>query len=166
MDSAQRMVFDATRQAVWYKSIRERNPNHKKTSYAILRYLSITSRQEKLYALEATTEQMTWHANNQTEEGSMCHSSDADACRHFHWTHPHFAVEPRKVRVHLCTNGLAPHGQYGGKYSCWPFILTSYNLPLGICMSAEYMFVMMVIPGTSNSIRLINVYLEPLIEES
>ncbi|KAL0349543.1 UNVERIFIED_CONTAM: hypothetical protein Sradi_4103500 [Sesamum radiatum] len=34
-----------------------------------------------------------------------------------------------------------------------------------MCMSSEYIFLMMVIPGPSNLKRLIDVYLEPLIEE-
>ncbi|KAL0458240.1 UNVERIFIED_CONTAM: hypothetical protein Slati_0451200 [Sesamum latifolium] len=34
-----------------------------------------------------------------------------------------------------------------------------------MCMSSEYMFLTMVIPGPSNLKRLIDVYLEPLIKE-
>ncbi|KAL0406050.1 UNVERIFIED_CONTAM: hypothetical protein Slati_3918900 [Sesamum latifolium] len=34
-----------------------------------------------------------------------------------------------------------------------------------MCMSSEYIFLTMVIPGPSNPKRLIDVYLEPLIEE-
>ncbi|KAL0420781.1 UNVERIFIED_CONTAM: hypothetical protein Slati_3101000 [Sesamum latifolium] len=108
---------------------------------------------------------MTWHANHQTEEGSMCHPSDAEAWRHFDRTHPELAADPHNVRLSLCTDGVALHGQYGRTYSCWPVILTPYNLPPGICMSSKYMFLTMVIPGPSNPERLIDVYLEPLIEE-
>ncbi|KAL0439468.1 UNVERIFIED_CONTAM: hypothetical protein Slati_2429800 [Sesamum latifolium] len=115
--------------------------------------------------LQVTAEHMTWHANHQTEEGSMCHPSDAEAWRHFDRTHPDFAAEPRNARLSLCTDGFAPHGQYGRTYSCWPVILTPYNLPPGMCMSSEYMFLTMVIPGPSNSKRLIDVYLKPLVEE-
>ncbi|KAL0402234.1 UNVERIFIED_CONTAM: hypothetical protein Slati_4253300 [Sesamum latifolium] len=67
--------------------------------------------------------------------------------------------------LRLCIDGFAPHGQYGRTYSCWPVILTPYNLPPGMCMSSEYMFLTMVIPGPSNLKRLIDNYLEPLIEE-
>ncbi|KAL0289877.1 UNVERIFIED_CONTAM: hypothetical protein Sangu_2599900 [Sesamum angustifolium] len=79
--------------------------------------------------------------------------------------YPDFAEEPRNVRLDLCTDGFAPHGQYGRTYSCWLVVITPYNLPPDMCMSSEYMFLMMVIPGPSNSKRLIDVYLEPLIEE-
>ncbi|KAL0367937.1 UNVERIFIED_CONTAM: hypothetical protein Scaly_1012600 [Sesamum calycinum] len=54
---------------------------------------------------------------------------------------------------------------YGRTYSCWPVIITPYNLRPGMCMSFEYMFLTMVIPGPSNPKRLIDVYMELLIEE-
>ncbi|KAL0395434.1 UNVERIFIED_CONTAM: hypothetical protein Slati_4509600 [Sesamum latifolium] len=66
-----------------YKPTRERNPNRKKTPCAVLRYLSITPGLQRLYASQVTAEQMTWHANHQTGERSMCHPSDAKAWRHF-----------------------------------------------------------------------------------
>ncbi|KAK4393981.1 hypothetical protein Sango_1868900 [Sesamum angolense] len=84
------------------------------------------------------------------------------------WTksqHAHMDVEPHNVRLDLCTDGFAPHGEYDRTYFCCPIILTSYNLPPRMCMSSEYIFLTMVIPDPWNSKRLINVYLEPLIEE-
>ncbi|KAL0412275.1 UNVERIFIED_CONTAM: hypothetical protein Slati_3817200 [Sesamum latifolium] len=117
------------------------------------------------YASQVTAEQMTWHANHQTEEGSMCHPSDAEVWRHFDRTHPDFTAEPRNIKLGLCTDGFAPHGQYGRTYYYWPVILTPYNLPPGMCMSSEYMFLTIVIPSPSNLKCLIDVYQEPLIEE-
>ncbi|KAL0402325.1 UNVERIFIED_CONTAM: hypothetical protein Slati_4262400 [Sesamum latifolium] len=97
-----------------YKPTRVRNPNHKKTPYAVLTYLPITHRLQ---------------------------------------------------RLELCTDGFAPHGQYGRTYCCWPVLLTPYNLPPEMCLSSEYMFLTMIILGPSNPKRLIDIYLEPLIEE-
>ncbi|KAL0433488.1 UNVERIFIED_CONTAM: hypothetical protein Slati_2683100 [Sesamum latifolium] len=77
-----------------YKPTRVRNPNGKKTPYAVLRYLPIIPRLQRLYVSKTTAEQMTWHATYQTEEGSMVHPSDAEAWRHFDRTHPDFAAEP------------------------------------------------------------------------
>ncbi|KAK4397871.1 hypothetical protein Sango_1262600 [Sesamum angolense] len=108
---------------------------------------------------------MTWYANHQTEERSTCHPSNAEAWRHFDRTYPDFAVEPRNVRLDLCTAGFLLHGQYSCIYPCWPVILTPYNLPPQMCMSFEYMLLMMVIPGLSNPKYLIDVYVELLIEE-
>ncbi|KAL0448253.1 UNVERIFIED_CONTAM: hypothetical protein Slati_1381700 [Sesamum latifolium] len=106
---------------------------------------------------------MTWHATHQTDEGSTCHPSDAEAWRYFDQMYPDFAEEPHNVRLGLCTDGFAPHGEYGRTYSCWSVIIKPYNLPPGMCMSSEYMFLTMVIPGPSNLKRLIDVYLQPLI---
>ncbi|KAL2252647.1 UNVERIFIED_CONTAM: hypothetical protein Sindi_0059400 [Sesamum indicum] len=103
--------------------------------------------------------------NNQMEEGSVFHSPNVDACRHFDQTYFNFVAEPRIVRLDLCTDAFATHGQYGHTYSCWPVILTPYNPTSRICMSFEYMFLMMVIPGPSYPKCLLDVYLEPLIEE-
>ncbi|KAL0406319.1 UNVERIFIED_CONTAM: hypothetical protein Slati_3945800 [Sesamum latifolium] len=80
-------------------------------------------------------------------------------------TYHDFEAEPRNVRLSLWTDGFAPIGQYGRTYSCLPVILTPYNLPSGMYMSSEYMFLTMVIPDPSNPKYLIDVYLEPLIEE-
>ncbi|KAL0415886.1 UNVERIFIED_CONTAM: hypothetical protein Slati_3420500 [Sesamum latifolium] len=83
----------------------------------------------------------------------------------FDRTYTDFAVEPHNIRLCLCMNGLAPHRQYGRMYSCWLVILTPYNLPPRMCMSSEYIFLTMVIPGFFNPKHLIDVYLEQLIEE-
>ncbi|KAL0416718.1 UNVERIFIED_CONTAM: hypothetical protein Slati_3503700 [Sesamum latifolium] len=95
----------------------------------------------------------------------MCHPSNAENWRHFDRTYLDFALEPRTVRLGLCIDGFAPYGQYGRTYSCWPVIITPYNLPPKMYMNSEYMFLAMVIPGPSNPKHLIDVYLEPLIDE-
>ncbi|KAL0316474.1 UNVERIFIED_CONTAM: hypothetical protein Sradi_5525600 [Sesamum radiatum] len=55
-------------------------------------------------------EHMAWHACYKTDEGSMCHPSDAEAWMHFDKPYPDFVVEPRNVTLVLCTDGFAPHG--------------------------------------------------------
>ncbi|KAL0300169.1 UNVERIFIED_CONTAM: hypothetical protein Scaly_2567700 [Sesamum calycinum] len=133
--------------------------------HAFLRYLVLTPRLQKLYSSREITEHRTWPATHQTTEGSMRYPSDAEAWKHFDRMYPDFAEEPRNVRLGLCTDGFAPHSQYSRTYSCWPVIITPYDLPPGMCMSFEYIFVMMVIPGPSNPKYLIDVYLEQFIEE-
>ncbi|KAL0298759.1 UNVERIFIED_CONTAM: hypothetical protein Sradi_6535700 [Sesamum radiatum] len=139
--------------------------HRKKSPYVVLRYLSLTPRLKRLYYSKATFEHMTWHATHQKKGGLMCHPSYAYAWKHFDRMYPNFIEEPRNVQLGLCTNGFAPHSQYGRTYSCRSVIITPYNLSPGICTSFKYMFLTMVIPNISNLKRLINVYLEPLIEE-
>ncbi|KAL0286431.1 UNVERIFIED_CONTAM: hypothetical protein Scaly_2792800 [Sesamum calycinum] len=93
-----------------YKPTRGRNPRRKKSPYAVLRYLPLTPRLQRLYASPATVEHMTWHASHVTEADSMCHPSDAEAWRHFDRTHPNFALEPCNIGLGLCIDGFAPHG--------------------------------------------------------
>ncbi|KAK4389791.1 hypothetical protein Sango_2316100 [Sesamum angolense] len=52
--------------------------------------------------------------------------------------------EPRNVRLGLCTYNFAMHSQCGRTCSCWSVSITPYNLPPGMCMSSEYMFLMML----------------------
>ena len=79
--------------------------------------------------------------------------------------HPHFSAESRNVRLGLCTDECNPFRSFAAPYSCWPVILTIYNLPPEMCMRPEFMFLSMVIPGTSNPGRNIDVCLRLLIDE-
>ncbi|KAL2227734.1 UNVERIFIED_CONTAM: hypothetical protein Sindi_2132100 [Sesamum indicum] len=124
---------------VRYRLTRERNPNRKKTPYVILRYLPITPRLQKLYASEVTIEQMTWHVNHQTEEGSICHSSA------WRWVRTARAVRSYVLMLARYTYTV--------------------QSPTVMCMSFAYIFLTMVIHGSSNSKPFIDVYLELLIEE-
>jgi len=64
-----------------------------------------------------------------------------------------------------CVPRFNPFGSFAAPYSCWPVILTVYNLPPGMCMRPEFMFLSMVIPGPSSPGRNIDVCLCPLIDE-
>jgi len=69
------------------------------------------------------------------------------------------------VCLGLCTDGFNPCGLFAASYSCWPVILIVYNLPLGMCMRPEFMFLSTVIPGPSNPGQNIDVCPRPLIDE-
>ncbi|KAL2250064.1 UNVERIFIED_CONTAM: hypothetical protein Sindi_2480100 [Sesamum indicum] len=148
-----------------YKTTRGRDPCYKKSLYAVLSYLPLTPCLQRLYSWKATSKHMTWHATHQMWEGSMCHPSNAKAWKHFDRMYPDFAEESHNIRLGLCSDGFALHGQCGCTSSCCPIIITPYNILPSMCMSSEYMFLTMVIPGPSNPERLIDVYLRPLIQE-
>ena len=96
-----------------------------------------------------TTEHMTWYQSYNTVDGVMVHPSDGEAWKRFNNVHPHFSAELRNVRLGLCTDGFNPFGSFAAPYSCWPVILTVYNLPPGMCMRPEFMFLSTVIPDPS-----------------
>ncbi|XP_058000739.1 uncharacterized protein LOC131178813 [Hevea brasiliensis] len=128
-------------------------------------YFPLTPRLQKLYASEATAAKMRWHAEHNIEDDVMCHLSDSEAWKHFNRTHPMFAVEIRNVRLGLCTDEFQPFGQSGQQYSCWPVIITPYNLPPGMCMKEPYLFLSIIVPGPQNPKHRLDVYLQPLIVE-
>lgn len=85
--------------------------------------------------------------------------------KHFDRCHLSFAAEPRNVRLALSADGFSPYGQMAHPYSCWPIIVTPYNLPPLMCMDTPYMFLTLVIPGPKNPGQNIDLYLQPLIDE-
>ena len=80
-------------------------------------------------------------------DGVMVHSSDGEVWKHFNNVHSHFSAELRNIHFGLCTNGFNPFGLFVVPYSCFPVILTVYNLPPGMCLRPEFMFLSTVIPG-------------------
>ncbi|XP_074299012.1 uncharacterized protein LOC141630015 [Silene latifolia] len=131
----------------------------------VLTYFSLTPRLQRLYATKGVAEDMRWHTKNTNGSGLMSHPSDGKSWQNFNETYPEFSAEPRNVRLGLCTDGFAPFGMSGTSYSCWPVILTPYNLPPWLCMKRQFMFLTLLIPGPKSPKGNLDVYLQPLIAE-
>jgi hypothetical protein len=88
---------------------------------------------QRLYASLETSRKMTWHSENYEQwkgSGELRNPSDGLVWKHFDQVNPDFASEPRNVRLGLCSDGFTPYTQVSAtSYSCWPVIVTSYNLP-------------------------------------
>ncbi|KAL0445904.1 UNVERIFIED_CONTAM: hypothetical protein Slati_1718300 [Sesamum latifolium] len=100
------MVYDAVVLGFFcgdarYKPTRKRNSRRKKSLYVILRYLSLIPRLQRLYALVATAEHMTWHATYQMEEGSICHPFDAEAWRFRTMVIPDLSIPKHLIDIYL-----------------------------------------------------------------
>jgi len=134
-------------------------------AYKKVRYFSITPRLQRLFISPRTAEHMTWYQAYDVVHGVMVHPSDGEVWKLFNSVHPHFLVESRNVRFGLCTDRFNPFGSFAAPYSCWPVILTVYNLPPGMCMRPEFMFLSTVILGPSSPRRNIDVCLRLLIDE-
>jgi hypothetical protein len=134
-------------------------------AYKKLRYFLITPKLQRLFMSLRTAEHMTWHQSHHAVVGVMVHPSNGEAWKHFSSVHPHFSTKSRNVRLGLCTDEFNSFGSFAAPYSCWPVIMTVYNLPPGMCMRPEFMFLSMVIPGPSSPDQNINVCLHPLIDE-
>jgi len=119
-------------------------------AYKKLRYFPITPRLQRLFMSPTTVEHMTWHQAHDAVDGVMVHPSDGETWKRFNSMHPHFSAESRNVRFGLRTDGFNPFGSFAAPYSYWPVILTVYNLPPGMRMRSEFMFLSTVIPGPSS----------------
>ncbi|KAG8382621.1 hypothetical protein BUALT_Bualt05G0096500 [Buddleja alternifolia] len=136
----------------------------KQVSFKVLRYLPLIPRLQRLYASSYTCEHMSWHAKNGSVD-DMAHPSHGEAWKHFDGTYPSFASDPRNIRLGLCTDGFSPFSNSSIPYSCWPVIITVYNLPPWMCMQKPFMFLNMVIPGPKSPGKNIDVFLRPLVDE-
>lgn len=137
----------------------------KPVAYKILRYMPLIPRLQRLYASSNTSEHMCWHKENQRRDGRMAHPCDGEAWKNFDRLHQDFGADPRNVRLGLCTDGFSPFGMGATPYSCWPVILTVYNLPPWMCFQKPFMFLNMVIPGPKGPGKNLDVFLRPLIDE-
>ncbi|XP_038687458.1 uncharacterized protein LOC119986835 [Tripterygium wilfordii] len=148
-----------------YKPRRTGRGNFKEIPIKRMWYLPLIPWLQRLFSSTVTAKEMRWHYEHQSEADMLCHPSDGETWKHFDQTYQDFASEPRNIRLGLCADGFTPFGQSGKNYSCWPVILTPYNLPPGMCMKREFMFLTVIIPGPQNPKSRIDVYLQPLIDE-
>jgi hypothetical protein len=111
-----------------------------------------------------TAAHMTWHQSYDAIDGVMVHPFNNEAWKHFNSVHLHFSAKSRNVRLGLCTDRFNSFRSFAAPYSCWPIILTIYNLPPGMCMRPKFMFLSTVIPGLSSLGRNIDVCLRLLID--
>src|ERR1044072_2051497 len=148
-----------------YHSKKVGRDKYKEVPVKRMHYLPLIPRLKRLYASMSSAPHMRWHFENRRQPGVLCHPSDGEAWKHFDGKYKDFAEEPRNVRLGLCSNGFMPFSNSAKPYSCWPVIVTPYNLPPELCMTTPYMFLTLVIPGPDNPKEKIDVYLQPLIDE-
>ncbi|KAL6587746.1 hypothetical protein OROMI_000724 [Orobanche minor] len=149
-----------------YKSPRRGSAKRKKNvPHKQLRYMPLIPRLQRLYASKDSSEAMRWHKESPREEGVMTHPSDGEAWKKFDATYTEFAADARNIRLGICSDGFTPFGPAAKSYSCWPVIVTVYNLPPWLCMTDPYMFLSLFIPGPFSPGKNIDVYLRPLIDE-
>nr|GEW12681.1 hypothetical protein [Tanacetum cinerariifolium] len=107
----------------------------KKVPKKELCYFPNIPRLQRLYKSSHTAKEMTWHATGN-------------------------CTEPGKMEHPL--NGRA---WKNFDTNMWPVILTTYNLPLWLCMKESSFMMMLLIPGPKSPGKDIDVYLRPLIND-
>ena len=102
----------------------------------ILRYLPVIPRIQRLYMMEETARQMTWHKYGKRTEFDadgkqmLTHPSDGLAWKHFDEKHWEKAEEARHVRVTVGTDGFNSFGLMATSYSCWLVFFATQSPPL------------------------------------
>nr|GEU95777.1 CACTA transposable element [Tanacetum cinerariifolium] len=145
---------------------KDSNTPRKKVPKKVLHFFLIIPRLQRLYKSSHTAKEMTWHATGEcTEPGKMQHPIDGKAWKNFDTKYPDFAEEPRNVRLGLDVDGFNPFGNLSQYYNMWPVVLTTYNLPLWLCMKESSFMLTLSIPGPKSLGKDIDVYLRPLIND-
>nr|GEZ78909.1 hypothetical protein [Tanacetum cinerariifolium] len=114
---------------------KDSNTSRKKVPKKVLRYFLIIPRLQRLYKSSHTVKEMTWHAIGKCTE------------------------------LGLAADGFNLFGNLSQSYNMFPVILTTYNLPLWLCMKESYFMLTLLIPGPKSLGKDIDVYLRPLIDD-
>ena len=83
----------------------------------------------------------------------MDHPRDGEVWQQFDADFPEFAEDARNVRLGIATDGFTPYGPMAASYSYWPVFVFPYNLPPGVAMRLEYIFLSLVIPGPEHILK-------------
>jgi hypothetical protein len=133
-----------------------------------LHYIPITLRLKRLFLSEETVKQMRWHKEGKRDSDDsdiMSHPTDGEAWQALDRFDPEFARDPRSVRLGLSMDGFQPHNTDSSTYSCWPVFVVPYNLPPNISLKQGFIFLALIIPGSKEPKKQMNVFMQPLFEE-
>jgi hypothetical protein len=131
-------------------------------------YIPITPRLKWLFLCEETVQQMMWHKEgirDSEDADIISYSADVEdwhALGHFD---PEFIRDPKSVRLGLSTDGFQPYSSDSIAHSCWPIFMMPYNLPPNKCLNEEFIFLALVILGTKEPKKQMNIFLHTMIEE-
>ncbi|CAL2276867.1 unnamed protein product [Prunus armeniaca] len=131
----------------------------------VMWYFSPIPRFKRMFQSHKTAKSLTWHAARKSVDGQMSHPAVSLSWKLVDDKWPEFGKEPRNLRLALSSDGFNPHSSLSSKYSCWPVILVTYNLPPWLCMKQKFMMLTLLISGPKQPENDIYIYLEPLIDD-
>ncbi|XP_042453932.1 uncharacterized protein LOC122038310 [Zingiber officinale] len=67
--------------------------------------------------------------NSRRVVGQLRHPVDSPSWKLVDHMWPDFGSEARNIRLALAADGINPHSNLSSRYSCWPIMLATYNLP-------------------------------------
>ncbi|XP_075504530.1 uncharacterized protein LOC142541970 [Primulina tabacum] len=97
--------------------------------------------------------------------GQLRHPADSPSWKLVNHMWPEFESEPRNLCLTLAADGINPYSNLSSRYSCWPIMLVTYNLPPNMCMKRKFIMLTMLISGPKQPENDIDVYLDVLVED-
>ena len=147
------------------ESVLIKKQRRKASPCKVLRYFPIKDRLKRLFMCKDIAPLIRWHDEERIKDGALRHPADAPVWTRFDEKFPFFASDSRNIRFGLATDGFNPFGMLSSTHSCWPVVLTVYNLPPWLCMKDHNLMLSLLIPGPKSPGDKIHVFLEPLLED-
>jgi hypothetical protein len=72
----------------------------------VMWYFPIIPRLQRLFKLERISEDLRWHATRRVTDGVLRHPADSQAWRTIDEKFPHFAEDPRNLRLGISADGV------------------------------------------------------------
>nr|XP_017239523.1 PREDICTED: uncharacterized protein LOC108212306 [Daucus carota subsp. sativus] len=105
-----------------------------------------------------------WKVGKDRKDGQMRHPADSPSWRSVDYRWPTFGNEPRNLRLALSADGINLHNNgLTNRYTCWPVVLVTSNLPPWLCMKRKFMMLTTLVSGPHEPGNNIDVFLQPLV---
>ncbi|KAI5337966.1 hypothetical protein L3X38_017237 [Prunus dulcis] len=145
--------------------VTRKNVERKGVLAKVLWYFPSFPRFKRMFKSFETSKSLTWHDESIKKNGRLRHPADSPSWKMVDHMWPDFACEPRNLRLAISSDGIDPHSSLSNRYSCWPVILVTHNLPSELCMKRKFMILTLLISGPRQPGNDIDVQLEPLVED-
>ncbi|XP_073046259.1 uncharacterized protein [Primulina eburnea] len=107
----------------------KKNVEKKGVPAKVLWYFPPIPRFKRMFKSLHTSKNLTWHAGTTGVPGQLCYPADSPSWKLVDHMWPDFESEPRNLRLALAADGINPYSNFSSRYSCWPIMLVTYNLP-------------------------------------
>ncbi|XP_017228608.2 uncharacterized protein LOC108203915 [Daucus carota subsp. sativus] len=131
----------------------------------VLWYFPLIPRLRTLFSSAQTAKDLTWHDTERINDGKLRHPADSKTWKEVDSKWPEFSSDSRNLRLALSSDGFNPFYSTNIDYSCWPVLMSIYNLPPWLCMKRKYIMLCLLISGPQEPGNDIDVFLQPLIED-
>ena len=139
--------------------------NTKGVPAKVLWYLSPIPRFRRMFQSPKTANDLKWHAQEIENDGQLRHPTDSPTWQLLNQMLPQFASDLRNLRLSILADGINPHSSITSRYSYWPIITITYNLPPWLCMKRKFMMLSLLISGPRQPGNDIDIYLASLVDD-